>query len=317
MDKSSLYRLPLEVRELIYGYFFETISANPAFEKTTSISIRSQHSTPEAQQLGQHTWKAIDNSLMIRKASATSLLLLCKQVHREAMAVYWRRRSLSFNIESTAWPIRAFYHIQERIAAICCIRNYLLRLATTQPTAISGLVGITIRIFGFDHLDIAEIYDIMLETQKLLSNWRPSKSALPIWLNLAEDIELRLRENRPTATASTTPRIGSSTIIQFQLPVHDTVKWKSEVSRQIRSAKQSFSKLAEDYDKEWCTWCFELLEWSLLHFETDNQGCLLQRGCHCEKHIGRTQLAREFGQTSSRSGSEGFHKRRRITQSFG
>lgn len=317
MEGSNLHNLPLEVRELIYGYFFEVIAGDSAFEKTTLISVRSRYPTGIAKQHARHAWTATDSALTARKAPVTNLLLLCKQIHEEALSVYWRRRSLSFVVESMDWPFRAFYHIQERIAAICCIRNYLLRLATNQPAAISALEGISVRINGFDHLDIAEIFDIMLETQKILGNWRPAKSVLPIWLNLSEDIELRLRENRPTATAATTPQIGGSTMIQFHLPVHNTVKWKTEVSKQIRLAKQTFGKLAADYDKEWCTWCFELLEWSLLHFESDNQGCLLQRGCHCEKHIGRTQLAREFGQMQNLSGPEGFCKHRRITQSFG
>lgn len=316
MDTLNLCSLPLEVRELIYSHFFEVIAADPVCEKTTFINVRSRYSGGVGQNHARHTWTTTDASLTARKASANSLLLLSRQIYREALSVYWRRRSLSFVVESLEWPFRAYYHIQERIAAICCIRNYLLRLATTQPAAIASLENITIRVFGFDHLDIAEIYDIMYETQKLLSNWRRNIPILPVWLNLSEDFELRLRENRPNVSIGATPRMGASTMIQFYLPVHDTVRWKAEVGRQMRAARNSFNKLAEDYDKEWCTWCFDLLEWSLMNFETENQGCLLQRGCHCEKHIGRTQLAREIGQLHSLPLPEVSPTSRKLIKSF-
>ena len=296
MDDSLLFRLPLEVREMIYDHYFSGMSISVTCKKLTVINIKSQPLRTRTldKHYTQHSWTAVDNFRWIQHRLTNKLLLLCKQIYQEADRVFWRQRSLVFIIDRTLESFKRSYHIQDRIKAMCCIRKYLLRLATKHPVAISGLDSVTLQIAGFDYLDMPEMYDIMSQTQKLLGNWRLNSQALPFWFHLTEVFDLIPASDRPyPASHSVFPK---STTIEFHLPVHDMSAWNTEISKRVRTARNGLKKVQGNYDDNWVNWCLDMLEWSLLNFHGSVEDCSLQRGCHCEKHIGRTQLSREAGE---------------------
>lgn len=284
MEGSPLAQLPFEVRESIYQYAFAGICADSGSEKWTTIDIRPEKPPIGRKKPAQLTWYAAPTLCLICHAHPTAILYLCRQIHEEASLVYWTGRTLSFILDSPGGLFKEVYSAFERVAAICCVRNFLIGLARRRPYAIRRLKEVNIRIYGFAGTDMSEMFDIVSQVQMLLTNWRSEISPIvPIFFSISDFVEFKDLSGRPW--------LGSRTPVEFRLPIHSQVDWKEEVQRGMTLSRFTFSKLRSFCDVQATAWSLDFEEWCLTNYRGDDQGCSLQSGCHCEKHAGRSQLA--------------------------
>lgn len=286
METSPLALFPFEVRELIYQNTFWGVHTKAEDEKRSFVNVKPKKACSKTKTSGQLDWFASQDHTALGYSYPTAVLQLCQQIRAEATPVYWNHRTLCFMVDSPNGSFKEAYSTVERVAAICCIRDSLIALARRQPCAIRYLKEIVVRVYGFAITDMPEIFDIISQVQMLLGNWRTEAlPTMPMFLHITEIIEFEALPGR-TLPLSRRP-------VQFYLPVHNQADWQKEVHRGMKVARLAFSTVQALCDIRSSEWSLGFLEWCLTDCKGDYQGCALQRGCHCERHVSRSYLSFE------------------------
>lgn len=297
MESSPLSPIPLEVRELIYQAYFNLNQL--CFQRAkheTRIRVRPCRLSNSSQLFSKYTWIASDTQCFSCRSMGSALQRTCKQIFDEATRVFWRCRTLRFVIDHPQCVLRDKYRLADRIAAICCVRDYILSMTANRARAIDYLGKIDIVAHGLAMADLPETIDILQEVKVLLINWRtPAIAPLQIHLHLREHCRDQWKNTIRDFSASTTATMLQGLIdAHFPLPANRTVATMQDIMAQL-CVSAKWIRFRQTTGQISSVWNAEILEGTLMIPTTtvENDDCALQRGCQCERHKGRTLLARD------------------------
>lgn len=273
IESPLLHRLPLELREMVYQAYFGSISLHPDLEKVSYIQLNAKrHPDPDGKS-PVTTWHAQRPPWLRYREDFSRLFCLCRQVYEESTRVYYRRRVLKFRIGDSI-PI----HAPESIGSIVSIRDYLIGLAARHPSAFLDLEEVNIRLNTEICFNLPEFFDLLIDTQKILSNWRrPGSLSLPFFVQTDFLIF-------PGAT---------SPFSEVFLPIHDLEAFKAVFHAQTRLISRYFENRFSGIPNSFKEW-LRRLDIVAQRVDLPMHNCIEQAGCKCNRHIGRTLLAKRF-----------------------